>query len=356
VNNIDAPAFIYHNVQRADDAHHWLAVRLAGDPPNRQGIGATLALTAGGKTQYLYQSPYRGFMSTVDDRLHFGLGKATHADSLVVLWPDGRRQVLSSLGVDRMLIVKQSDARRPTDSPSHGLTVSPSQRAFTPSSLLPYRQRTSSLADYGAQPLLPYMLSRQGPPLAVADVNGDGLDDVYVGGGNGVPGKLFLQQPDGRFVESVQGQPFAADAAYEDWGALFFDANGDGRPDLYVASGGYQLAPTSPLLQDRLYINEGGGRFVRDTTALPTMLTSTATVRVGDFNGDGRPDLFVGGRLTPRSYPFPRAQLHPAQRWRPFHRRHRAGGAAARASGRDDHRCRMGGLRWGRKARPRDRR
>jgi hypothetical protein len=139
----------------------------------------------------------------------------------------------------------------------------------------------------------------------VADVNGDGLDDVYVGGGSGLAGKLFLQQPDGHFVESAQGQPWAADLAYEDWGALFFDANGDGRPDLYVASGGYQLGPNAPQLQDRLYVNQGQGRFVRDVQALPVMLASTAAVRAADFNGDGRLDLFVGGRLTPRSYPLP---------------------------------------------------
>jgi len=155
------------------------------------------------------------------------------------------------------------------------------------------------------QPLLPYELSKHGPPLAVADVNGDGLDDVFIGGGAGVAGKLLMQQKDGSFVESVAGQPWQADKDYEDWGAVFFDANGDGRPDLYVASGGYELAPTSPMLQDRLYINQGGGKFVRDTKALPVMLTSKATVRVGDFNGDGRPDLFVGGRLSPRNYPYP---------------------------------------------------
>ena len=138
----------------------------------------------------------------------------------------------------------------------------------------------------------------------MADVNGDGLDDVFIGGAAGVPGKLFLQRSDGRFVESA-GQPWAADTAYEDWGALFFDADGDGRPDLYVASCAYHVAPSSHLLQDRLYRNQGGGRFVRAPRALPDMPTCTASVAAGDFTGDGRPDLFVGGRLVPRSYPAP---------------------------------------------------
>jgi hypothetical protein len=149
------------------------------------------------------------------------------------------------------------------------------------------------------------MISRQGPPVAAGDINGDGLDDIFIGGAAGVPGRLFIQRKDGSFVESTQGQPWEADKAYEDWGALFFDANGDGLLDLYVASGGYQLAPGSALLQDRLYINHGGGRFARDARSLPTILTSTATVRAADFTGDGRPDLFIGGRLSPRNYPAP---------------------------------------------------
>jgi len=168
-----------------------------------------------------------------------------------------------------------------------------------------YVQRVGSIVDYTVQPLLPYMLSRHGPPIAVGDVNGDGLDDVYIGGGNGVAGKLFIQRKDGSFAESAESQPWEAEKGFEDWGAVFFDANGDGLPDLYVTSGGYQLAPESPLLEDRLYINQGNGRFKRDSAALPEMLTSKGVVRVGDFNGDGKPDLFVGGRLTPRSYPFP---------------------------------------------------
>ncbi len=303
VNNIDAPASIYENIQPTDAAPHYLQVKLEGESPNRAGIGSTLILTAGGKQQYLYHSPTRGYMSTMETLEHFGLGAATRVDSLRVVWPDGRVQTLTDVAADHIITVRQQDAtgsRRP-------LTADRRQLPFQPMDALhalPYTQ-VEEASDYEVQPLLPYELSRQGPPVAVQDVNGDGLDDVFIGGGAGVPGKLFIQRRDGRFVESVQGQPWEADKAYEDWGALFFDANGDGRPDLYVASCGYRLAPVSRWLQDRLYINQGGGRFVRDSQALPRMPTCTASVAAGDFTGDGRLDLFVGGRLTPRNYPYP---------------------------------------------------
>ena len=315
VNSIDAPASIYQNIQRQDDAHHYLEITLAGEPPNRRGIGSTLILTAGGQKQYLYHSPYRGYMSTMDDREHFGLGRATRVDSLEVSWPDGRYQLLTGLGVDRMLTVRQSDGMRNARcGMRHGCgdgasrIPDPASRVFEPFDprrALKYKQPEGTTLDWDVQPLLPYEPSHQGPPIAVADVNGDGLDDVFIGGGNGVPGKLFIQRKDGAFVESVQGQPWVTDKDYDDWGALFFDANGDGLPDLYVASCGYHQAPQSRLLQDRLYINKGGGRFVRDTLALPTMLTCTSSIAAGAFNGDGRLDLFVGGRLSPRNYPYP---------------------------------------------------
>jgi hypothetical protein len=306
VNNIDAPAFIYQNVAPTDDAHHYLDVALVGESPHQKtaGIGAQLVVTVKGQKQYVYYTPYRGFMSSMDTHAHFGLGAAHRVDSLEIEWADGRYQLLTGLDVDRLLIVNQADAA-PKKLAPHPPDTNRVFEAIDPRRGLVYKAPVSRLVDYSVQPLLPYMISRQGPPLAVGDVNGDGLEDVFIGGASGVPGQLLVQEKNGSFVASTRSQPWEADKAYEDWGALFFDANSDGLTDLYVASGGYQLAPSSRFLQDRLYINKGSGRFVRDDRALPEMLSSTATVRAGDFNGDGRPDLFVGGRLSPRNYPFP---------------------------------------------------
>lgn len=304
VNNIDAPAFIYENVQPVDRANHYLRVQLQGEYPNARGIGSKLVLTAAGQRQYIEHIPARGYMSTMEDRVHFGLGDAERVDSLEVIWPDGRRQRLTDLEVDRVVTLKQADAERHD---SHS-SDAPRSDAFAPADgdrALRYVHEQRTFVDYRVQPLLPHMLSRQGPPLTVGDVNGDGLDDVFIGGAAGFPGRLFIQRQDGAFVESAQQQPWEADEEHEDWGALLFDADGDGLLDLYVASGGYHFAPTSDLLQDRLYINQGGGRFLRDDRALPEMLTSTASVTAGDFTGDGRMDLFVGGRLVPRNYPYP---------------------------------------------------
>ncbi len=305
VNNIDGPAFIYQNVRPSSGAHHYLEVKLEGDSLNRRGIGSTLILTAGGRKQYVYQSPYRGFMSTVDDRAHFGLGEAGRVDSLEVMWPDQRYQLLTGLDVDQVLVVKQANAtekKRVWPAPQNRARVF---EPVDPRRRLAYKHQLGTLADYTVQALLPYTLSSHGPPVAVGDVDGDSLADVFIGGAAGVPGRLFIQHQDGSLAESKEMQPWDADKAYDDWGASFFDADGDGRLDLYVASGGYALAPTSASLQDRLYLNRGRGTFARADGALPVMLTSTAVVRAADFSGDGRPDLFVGGRLTPRTYPYP---------------------------------------------------
>jgi hypothetical protein len=305
INNIDAPAFVYHNVRSGDDTNHYLQLALEGTPPNTRGLGSKATLWAGGSRQYVDHSPYRGYLSTMDDRIHFGLGHAQRVDSLEVVWPDGREQRLTDVPVDRLLTVRQADATRRVESTQNAPAGNRPFQPMNPAKGLTYMHQEKSFVDYNVQPLLPHMLSRQGPPLAVGDVTGDGLDDVFIGGAAEFAGALFVQRPDGSFDDFTPRQPWIADKEYEDWGALFFDADGDGLLDLYVASGGYHLSPVSDLLQDRLYRNRGGGRFVRDTAALPPMPTSTGNVVAGDFTGDGRPDLFVGGRLMPRNYPYP---------------------------------------------------
>ena len=308
VNNMNGPAFVYENVLPNAAGRHYIEVRLEGQPPRQRtaGIGAQLVVTADGKKQYLYASPYRGFMSSMDHRLHVGLGRATQVDSLEVYWPDGRYQLLTQVPVDRLITVNQGATSRA------GTRSNPVRRQADRSwfeqvhlSGLSYKQAEGFPPDFSIQPLLPYVISAHGPAIAVGDVNGDALDDIYVGGSPGVGGRLFIQHHNGSFTEFNHGQPWEADKAFDDWDAVFFDANGDGKPDLYLASGSYGATSSSPLLQDRLYINRGNGRFARDVQALPPMPTSKGTVRVGDFNGDGRPDLFVGGRVTPRKYPYP---------------------------------------------------
>ena len=309
INNINGPAFVYENVLPEEAAHHYLEIRLEGEAGRQRtaAIGAQVVISAGGKKQYLYDSPYRGFMSSMDERLHVGLGKAARVDSLEVYWPDGRYQLLTYIPADRLVTVKEAEASRPANARSMLARVKGDNSWFEQVHLpgLSFKPPAAFPADFSIQPLLPYVISAHGPTIAVGDVNGDGLDDIYIGGSPGVAGRLFIQRKDGSFSDDSRSQPWEADKAFDDWAAVFFDANGDGKPDLYVASGSYVVAGSSPLQQDRLYINQGNGRFVRDAQALPPMPTSKGTVRVGDFNGDGRPDVFVGGRLTPRKYPYP---------------------------------------------------
>jgi hypothetical protein len=308
VNNMNGPAFVYENVLPQSNAQHYLEIRLDGEPPRTRtaAIGSQVIVTAGGSKQYFYISPYRGFMSSMDDRLHVGLGRASRADSLEIRWPNGTRELLINVPADQLLVVKQTPAQQ-LERSAPIQPVAGMKGWFEPAHLsgLAYKQPPHLQADFTVQPLLPYLPSAHGPAIAVGDVNGDGLDDIYVGGAAGIAGKLLIQQKDGSFRESGEGQPWETDKAYDDWSAVFFDANGDGRPDLYVASGSYIETTSSPLLQDRLYVNRGDGKFARDFRALPPMLTSKSVVRVGDFNSDGRPDVFVGGRLTPRKYPYP---------------------------------------------------
>jgi enediyne biosynthesis protein E4 len=304
ISNINSPVSVYQNMTPSDDSSHYLMVRLEGSPPNTGGIGAKVMVWAGGNQQYIYQNPYRGLMSSVDPRLHFGLGESSRVDSLLVIWPNQQTQLLRDIPANQLISIRQEEAA--IESKTAPLIVRPINRPFQElNGVLTHTDQNRGIVDYTIQSLIPYKISRQAPPIAVGDVSGNGLDDIFIGGAAGSAGKLFIQQQDGTFIETTQNQPWQADSEHDDWDALFFDANGNGLLDLYVTSGGYHPSPVSLLLQDRLYINHGNGRFLKDTSALPQMLTSTGTVKAADFTGNGQTDLFVGGRLTPRDWPRP---------------------------------------------------
>jgi len=307
VNKIDAPAAIYRNRARSLNGNHYLQVILRGSAKNTAGIGTKVILKTGATTQLLEQMPTRGFESSVDPRLHFGTGHATQIDSLTVIWPDRRYQLLTAVNVDRTLQLSQNDARGRYHYSREPLTP-PLFSDVTDRMAIDFKHHENVFYDYQRQPLIPHLLSTEGPALAVGDVNGDGLDDFYAGGAKWQPGRLFIQNGDGTFRASKQ-PAIASDSLAEDVDAVFFDADGDGHPDLYVVSGGNELWGDDDALQDRLYRNDGRGNFQRDPKALPRLAESGSCVLPGDFNGDGHVDLFVGRRaigrgygLAPRSY------------------------------------------------------
>ncbi|WP_317175627.1 VCBS repeat-containing protein [Adhaeribacter swui] len=299
VNNINQPAFIYQNQADQQFKNQYLQIKLQGASKNTLGLGTKITLYSKGKQQYLEQMPTRGYQSSVSPVLHFGLGSATVIDSLQIRWLSGKQQVLRQVQANQLLTLKEQDAKI-LKNPIIKKSVPVFSEVKAPVAFAHQKQNTN---DFKRQPLLVSPLSFAGPCLVKADVNQDGLEDVYAGGSGGQAGVLYLQQKGGKFI-SKTNPAFAADKAHEDVDALFFDANGDSKLDLYVCSGGYgNFMPDDPLLQDRIYLGDGKGNFLKNAEALPAMLTSTSCVRATDINRDGYVDLFVGGRVIPGRYP-----------------------------------------------------
>ena len=301
VNNLESNAFLYRNNTSEKENNHYIQFELTDGKSNSNVLFSKIKIYSGEITQLIEYSFVRGYLSTMQPLAHFGLGEMDSVEKVEIIWPDGTVHRMNNLAADQKYKIDKSKVSNVAVSEeknqSYFLDISNQAGIDT------YVHTENEYDDFANEILLPHKQSTLGPSVSAGDLNGDMIDDFYIGGALGQSGRIYIQKPTG--IEMVSQSALDKDAGFEDTGSLFFDADGDNDLDLYVASGGGgDVKNNKALLQDRLYLNNGEGQFTRSVNSLPKITSSTKEVTANDWDGDGDLDLFIGGRTVPGKYPL----------------------------------------------------